>query len=166
MEGDMDQDVIGTEAWGCDGCALTPRMRRDILLVAVEMYESWEAVGTSLRWDREVGGLVEVEPNPVLTMGDFLCELTGERHPHLRWDLLDYSDELFDWLKDFLHETWGDAIGGHDEDEEDDDLDPVWEAQCRVHEWLAALRVEDVLGWRSAQQRVESGAADWRSDGF
>lgn len=164
----MDRDLIGTETWDCDGCALTPAMRRDLLVAAAEMYESWEAGGTSWQWDRATGGLVQTEAGPVLTIGDFFDQLTGERHPFLRGDLLDYSDEFSDWLKEYLHETWEQSLecNGDDDGEEEDDPDPVGEAHCRASEWLRSMRVEDVLAWRSAQERPESGATTHRSEGF
>lgn len=162
----MSQSVIGIDRWDCDGCTLTPQMRREILLATTEMYQLWEAHGTSLRWDREVRGLVQTEATPLLTMGDFLNELTGERHYHLRWDFLTYSDELFDWLKAYLFEFWAGTICELDDKPEDEERDPIGVAQCRVYEWLSALRIEDVLEWRLGKLLADSRATDWRSNGF
>lgn len=158
----MALDLIGTETWACDGWELTPRMRQDILMTAVEMYETWEARGTSYEWDKVLRRLVETDANPVTTMGEFLDEATGERHSFIQGDFAYYGDELHDWLVEYLYCSWE---GSFYEDDEDD-RDPVGVAGGRVCDWLEDMRIEDVLAWHSDVLHPERRAADWRTAGF
>jgi hypothetical protein len=152
----MEKDLIGAETWACGRYALTPWMRREILMAVAEMYVAWSRRGYSWSCDDELR-YEKVEPFPVETPDDFLHELTDEFHPVRRAVRLEYFVGFFTWLRGYCVEQWGGDIGEPDEHSQHS---PLWLATIRAWDWMTELRVCEVTEWHAGQLvRNEAGGA-------
>jgi hypothetical protein len=158
----MSKDLIGTETWECVRYALTPRMRREILLTVAEIYAGWLNQDYSWEWSVAEQQYGQVDAHPVATVDDFLSELTDVPDPRSRRDRSSYRDELYEWQRDFYYEEWGDDIYEPDDDTGDD---PFWVAELRVCGWLEGLRVDDVAEWYEEHLNPKC-ERHWSSAGF
>ena len=143
----MQNELIGSDGWACCGHVLTPAMRENILAAAADLYASWSAADVSYEWDRDERRLVQIDPHEVATLEDFFGELTGDRFAFDGTEFPDHSCVFYEWLKEYVVESWGDGV--YEEDEGGND--PMNEAEQRVFEWLGPLRVEDVSAWHAAE---------------
>ena len=144
----MNTNIIGDQDWECDGCKVTPAMRREILAVVTDFYDDWQTEGVSYQWDRTERRLVCGDPNQVETLGDLLGEITGPQNWYFPFNFQYINDDFEEWLKGYLHEMWGEAVH---QVQENEDADPIHEAVIRTFDWLEDLRVDDVLAWQKAE---------------
>lgn len=149
-------NLIGNDTWDCDGYALTPEMRYDILMAFAEEYEVWSSTGFSWEWAWSdecpgCGRMVRGEQNPVNTISDFLSESTGKTHWANRAWPLSYFDWLEEWIKEYLFEKWGPEAYGVIEE----DRDPLLRAEDQVFAWLEQLELDHLTSWCQEQKATE-----------
>ena len=94
----MNNDIIGDEDWGCDGCKVTPAMRREFLVVAIGFWDDWQAEGISFHWDQIERRLIRGDPNKIETLADLFSEISGPRNWHFPFDFQYIADDFTDWL--------------------------------------------------------------------
>jgi hypothetical protein len=148
----MSKDLIGTDDWMCDGYALTPEMRQDIVNHVAKMYASWKKKGFSWDWTNERGWST-VAPYSYGSVTDFFMERTGKRNPLDSWEMLDYRDDFFEWLGEYLIGKWGESI--YTGKREYSDPDPAMTAWDRVDNWFDDLGLDDIEAWKAQRDATE-----------
>lgn len=143
------RDLIGNEAWECGACALTAQMRRVILMKAYMMYQEWSNQNYSWQWLDAQQRYVQVDPNPVATVSEFLCELRNERETHLP-DRSTYADDFSEWLVSLCMDMWPHKLDMQLEGA----VNPYEVAKQKVCEWFKKLPVGELAEWY--EQDVET----------
>ena len=152
-------DLLGSDAWDCDGYSLTPVMRQEILAALAAEYEDWCRSGMSWEWAVHEsafgdGRIVRGLKNNVRSVADFLNKNTGETHWFYRELPLSYWKWFEEWLKEYLFENWGPEVYEvHNEDH-----DPLLRAEDRVFQWVETLRLTDIVAWYLEQNAKENSA--------